>query len=64
MPDNTPDSEEAIRRGEYSVIRSLVRVLEVKRKTSNTTALVTDCIAKIKLGSNPFVLDPDRFKSA
>ncbi|XP_078171859.1 metal ion-binding protein isoform X2 [Carex rostrata] len=28
VPDNTPDSEEAIRRGEYSVIRSLARVLE------------------------------------
>ncbi|KAJ3698159.1 hypothetical protein LUZ61_001864 [Rhynchospora tenuis] len=28
VPDNTPDSEEAIRRGEYAVVRSLVRVLE------------------------------------
>lgn len=28
LPDNLPNSEEAIRRGEYSVIRSLTRVLE------------------------------------
>jgi len=27
--DHLPNSEEAIRRGEYAVIRSLVRVLEV-----------------------------------
>lgn len=27
--DNLPDSEEAVRRGEYAVIRSLIRVLEV-----------------------------------
>lgn len=27
--DNLPNSEEAIRRGEYAVIRSLIRVLEV-----------------------------------
>jgi len=27
--DHLPDSEEAIRRGEYAVIRSLIRVLEV-----------------------------------
>lgn len=26
---DVPDSEEALRRGEYTVIRSLVRVLEV-----------------------------------
>lgn len=29
VADNLPDSEEAIRRGEYAVIRSLIRVLEV-----------------------------------
>ncbi|XP_031379971.1 paladin isoform X1 [Punica granatum] len=28
VPDNLPNSEEAIRRGEYAVIRSLIRVLE------------------------------------
>ncbi|KAK4783955.1 hypothetical protein SAY86_018323 [Trapa natans] len=28
VPDNLPDSEEAVRRGEYAVIRSLIRVLE------------------------------------
>lgn len=29
VADHLPNSEEAIRRGEYAVIRSLVRVLEV-----------------------------------
>jgi len=29
VTDHLPNSEEAIRRGEYAVIRSLVRVLEV-----------------------------------
>lgn len=29
VADNLPNSEEAIRRGEYAVIRSLTRVLEV-----------------------------------
>lgn len=29
ITDNFPNSEEAIRRGEYVVIRSLIRVLEV-----------------------------------
>jgi len=29
VPDHMPNSEEAIRRGEYTVIRSLIRVLEV-----------------------------------
>lgn len=30
--DEVPDSEEACRRGEYTVIRSLIRVLEVNCK--------------------------------
>jgi len=30
VTNNMPNSEEAIRRGEYAVIRSLIRVLEVK----------------------------------
>ena len=29
VADHLPNSEEAIRRGEYAVIRSLIRVLEV-----------------------------------
>ena len=29
VTDTLPNSEEAIRRGEYAVIRSLIRVLEV-----------------------------------
>lgn len=31
MTDNMPNSEEAICRGEYGVIRSLIRVLEVNK---------------------------------
>lgn len=33
--DNLPNSEEAIRRGEYAVIRSLIRVLEVHTTSSS-----------------------------
>lgn len=32
VTNNMPNSEEAIRRGEYAVIRSLIRVLEVKHQ--------------------------------
>lgn len=34
VSDNLPNSEEALRRGEYTIIRSLIRVLEVDFKYS------------------------------
>ena len=33
--ENLPNSEDALRRGEYAVVRSLIRVLEVVNVNSN-----------------------------